>query len=178
MSREIGSEFWEVEINKQNKPILDIAHSYLLSGRTALDYLINDIKINKDLKRVYMPSYCCHSMIQPFIDNEVNVEFYDVTFEGGKYTYKIDFETKCDVIFIMQYFGYYNESVSQIISKFKEMGKIIIEDATHSWFSDYPYNRKSDYVFASIRKWTGLPGGAIAIKRKGHLLLSHQIKLI
>ncbi|QFF98018.1 hypothetical protein PB01_03845 [Psychrobacillus glaciei] len=168
---EIGSEFWEVETDNLSKFTLDAPHNFFLTGRTALDYLIKEMKLYKVVKSVYMPSYCCHSMIQPFLDNGVDVEFYEVLFENGKYTYKIDFETTCDVIFIMQYFGYCNEKVSELIIKYKELGKIIIEDATHSWLSDVPYNQESDYVFASFRKWTGLPGGAVAIKQEGQFCI-------
>lgn len=165
MSKEIGSEFWKVDLNEKRKLILEKEYQFLLTGRTALDYIIKDIKTNKDIESVYMPSYCCHTMIQPFLDNGIDVEFYNVYFENGKYIYEVDFETKCDVVLIMQYFGFYNELVGQLIRQFKESEKIIIEDATHSWFSTYPYSHKSDYVFASFRKWTGLHCGAIAIKR-------------
>lgn len=165
MSKEIGSEFWKVDLNEKRKPILEKEYQFLLTGRTALDYIIKDIKTNKDIESVYMPSYCCHTMIQPFLDNGVEVQFYNVSFNNGKYVYAIDIETECDVVLIMQYFGFDNEVVGQLIRQFKESEKIIIEDATHSWFSRDPYSHKSDYVFASFRKWTGLHCGAIAIKR-------------
>jgi len=168
---EIGSEFWEVETDNESNFILETPHNFFLTGRTALDYIIKDMKVNKVVKSVYMPSYCCHSMIQPLIDNGVDVEFYDVIFENGNYTYMMDFETQCDVIFIMQYFGYCNETVNEFIYKYKQLGKIVIEDATHSWMSDRPYNQESNYVFASFRKWTGLPGGAVAIKQDGQFII-------
>jgi len=165
MHREIGSEFWEADLGKDCKPISENTYQYLLSGRTALDFIIKDIKVSKEFKTVYLPTYCCHTMIQPFLDNGVTVGFYDVNYSNGRYTYEIDFETQCDAILIMQYFGYCNETVGQIIKQLQDSGKIIIEDATHSWFSDSPYSNSSDYVLSSFRKWTGLPCGAIAIKR-------------
>lgn len=165
MLKEIGSEFWEVELNKERKTILEEHYKFLLTGRTVLDYIIKDIKINKHIKSIYMPSYCCHTMIQPFLDNSIDVQFYNVGFDNGQYTYEIDFDTNCDVVLIMQYFGFYNEEVEKSINQFKKYGKIIIEDATHSWFSQNPYSHKSDYVLASFRKWTGLHCGAIAVKR-------------
>lgn len=168
MYKEIGSEFWEIELNKEIKSIQETNYAFLLSGRTSLDYIIKDLKVSKDIKSVYMPSYCCHTMIQPFISNGVDVEFYDIDFENNKYTYKIDYNIQCDAILIMQYFGYNNKTVTQIIKRFKELGKIIIEDATHSWFSEIPYNNKSDYAFVSFRKWTGVPCGALAIKQYGN----------
>jgi hypothetical protein len=170
MVQEIGSEFWDSELNQLNKININEQHQYLLTGRTAIDYIIKNIKNTLKFNVVYLPDYCCHSMIQPFLDNRIAVEFYNVNFQNGKYTYDIDFDTQCDAILIMEYFGFSNETVGQIINRFKELDKIIIEDATHSWLSDTPYNSKSDYVFASFRKWTGLACGAIAIKKDGDFL--------
>lgn len=158
---EIGSEYWEADISVHSKPITLNAHKFLLSGRTSLDLIIRDIKETAVFETVYMPSYCCHSMIQPFFENGIEIKFYNVDFKDGRYKYEIDFQTKCDVIFIMQYFGYCNETVEQIIKKLRESGKIVIEDATHSWFLDKPYSKKSNYVFASFRKWTGIQGAVV-----------------
>jgi dTDP-4-amino-4,6-dideoxygalactose transaminase len=166
MRTEIGSEFWEAELSTHFKPICKNSYEFLLSGRTALDFIIRDIKESAGFEIVYMPSYCCHTMIQPFIENGIEVKFYDIGFADGRYTYEIDLEATFDAVLIMHYFGYYNEKVEQIIKKLLESGKTIIEDATHSWFSERPFSSYSDYVFASFRKWTGLPAGAVAIKNR------------
>lgn len=168
MIKEIGSEFWEIEVNQKSTLISEKNYHLLLTGRTALDFIIKDIQRNKEIKSIYMPSYCCHTMIKPFFDHKIEVKFYDVNFKNGQYTYEIDFKRRCDLVLIMQYFGFYNEAVEPIIDKLKESGKTVIEDATHSWFSEIPYSKKSDYVSSSFRKWTGLACGAIAIKRAGH----------
>jgi dTDP-4-amino-4,6-dideoxygalactose transaminase len=167
MIKEIGSEFWEVDISCGSELVMDKQHQYLLTGRTALDFIIRDIKATREFKSVYMPSYCCHTMIQPFLENGVDVEFYDICFENGKYTYEINFDNRCDVILIMQYFGFHNATVEHAINRLKASGKIIVEDSTHSWYSENPYCDKSDYIFASFRKWTGLPCGAVALKQFG-----------
>ena len=165
MFSEIGSEFWKADIIDNQVRTFDNYHRYLLTGRTALDYIIKDIKASRPFNIIYMPSYCCHTMIKPFIENNVAVIFYDVSFIEGQYTYNVDFDIKCDAILIMHYFGFYNQKVPEIIAGFKDKDKLIIEDATHSWFQKEPYSIESDYVFASFRKWTGLPCGAIVIKK-------------
>lgn len=171
---EIGGEFWEIDLcrNHNNRPIVNDHCLYKLAGRTALDYIIKDIKLYKVLRSIYMPSYCCPTMIRPFLDNGINVEFYNVGFNNGRYTYDMDFETQCDAVLIMQYFGYCNQTVGQTVNTFNKFGKIIIEDATHSWFSGDPYSYKSDYVYASFRKWTGVPCGAIVIKHNSNFVAS------
>ncbi len=167
MRSEIGSEFWETDIAKGEEREIGSAHQYLLSGRTALDLIIKDIQASEPIGSVAMPSYCCHTMIQPFMDNGIDVEFYNVRLQKGRYTYEVDVETSCDVILIMKYFGFASEIADQSIEEFRKRGKIIIEDATHSWFSDPPNHRKSNYVYSSLRKWTGVTGGAIALKSSG-----------
>ena len=165
MGNEIGSEFWMADVTEKDQLIIDQPHEFLLVGRTALNYILQDIRASKKVKSAYLPSYCCHTMIKPFIDNDFSVKFYNITIENGQYRYDIDFDTECDIVLIMQYFGLYNPAVDTAIHKLKEKNKIIIEDATHSWFLDNPYSHSSDFVFASFRKWTGLSCGAVAIKK-------------
>lgn len=172
MNSEIGSEFWATDLCGTVHPVAERDHLFLLSGRTALDCIIREVKLTRDMKSVYMPSYCCHTMIQPFTDNDISVEFYEVGFKNGKYTYDLDVDKSCDAVLMMQYFGFYDSSVVKIIRDLKNRGKTIIEDATHSWFSALKYHDNSDYVFVSFRKWTGLPAGAVAIKRDGKFVIN------
>lgn len=172
MYSEIGSEFWQYSSNEvSNYQIPQWLHwgkenRLLASGRAALDHIICDIKSTRMFKTVYMPSYCCQSMIEPFISNEVEVLFYDVVLnQNGGLHYNIDYNINCDVVFIMSYFGYSSDDVSEIVEIFKnKRGKVVIEDATHSLFQIKAFNMNSDYVLASFRKWMAIPGGALASK--------------
>jgi len=172
MHFEIGSEFWQYSSsNKLTHQIPQWLHwgkenRLLASGRTALDHIIGDIKATSTFKTVYMPSYCCHTMIEPFISNGVEVLFYDVVVDkNGGLDYHIDYQNNCDAVFIMSHFGYSSYDFSEIIEIFKyKKGKIIIEDATHSLFQKQAFNTNSDYIFASFRKWMAIPGGSLASK--------------
>lgn len=170
MINELGGEFWELETAQEKKPIEQKPHKLLLTGRTSLDYILRDIKLLNNTVVAYLPSYCCHTMIKPFIDNGVEVDFYNIYFENGRFIYDLDFNTKCNIVLIMQYFGFYHEAVGQTIRVLRDNEKIVIEDATHSWFSESPYSYNSNYIYASFRKWTGLPCGSIAIKQNGQYL--------
>jgi len=170
MDIEIGSLFWDVELDHSSCNVFGTGHDsrYMLSGRTALDLIIKDIKKTRDMKSVYLPSYCCRTMIIPFIDNDVEVVFYDVILDGSNgYKYDIDIDVECDAVLFMQYFGFYCKEAGILEGRFKRSGKIVIEDATHSIFSDNPYSINADYVFVSFRKWSGLVEGGAAIKAKG-----------
>ena len=72
---EIGSEFWDAPLTeKQNNLCSGNAYN-TLSGRTALEVIARDLKAERGAKSVYMPAYCCDSMIAPFEKNgyEVNL---------------------------------------------------------------------------------------------------------
>lgn len=169
MKTEYGSEFMEKEPQITECSLFqeEQVYEYLL-GRTALDAIVQDATSVYEIKKVLLPSYCCHTMIHPFLKRGLRVEFYDVVLaENGGLTYCIDFEKNFDAILIMQYFGFYDANVLLLISRLKACGKIVIEDATHSILQPLPYSKESDYVFASYRKWMAVRGGAIVIKRAG-----------
>lgn len=166
---EIGSEYWleQNDVNVTNNSLkFEQEHRYLLSGRTAIDYVLQDIMMKKDIKKVYFPSYCCQSMLQAFQDKNIEIVFYKVT-HNGKLQYDIDVNTECDIFYAMNYFGFEESRMDNYIEKFVTKQTIIIEDITHSLLSEKIYNPKSDYMIASLRKWFPIISGGIAIKNVG-----------
>ena len=150
---EIGSEFWEPETFGDVK--------YLLTGRTALDFIIRDILAEHDVKSVLMPSYCCHTMIMPFTLHGIEVRFYDVFFDGGL-TVDVPECRKNELFLYIKYFGY--EALQGEIGEHE----LIIEDQTHSWMNGV--ESKADYTYASYKKWTGISGIARAVKKHGKFI--------
>lgn len=161
---EIGSEFWEIEIQntKNDLSILNIGKDYelLMSGRTAIDFCLQDF--NDRVKVVYMPDYCCNSMLQPFIDNGYNIIFYHFDFINKKYI--IDTNTKCSIFFAVSYFGYSDSTMDDSISQFSINQVVIIEDITHRFLSNKNHCEDSTYLVASLRKWIPILSGGVAIK--------------
>lgn len=169
---EIGSEFWTgctpQRPFQNNWPLMRPA-LYLdfdggvvetLSGRTAIEYAAEHM-VYHGVKSIYMPSYCCHTMIEPFTKHGMLVKFYDVVASKNGLQRKVDFNTDCDVIFLMDYFGHVDEETAKIASAFKD--RFLIYDATHSVYSEIdmkPY----DYVCGSYRKWVDINCGFIAKK--------------
>lgn len=147
MIREIGSEFWQ-----QYAPVsVEIAdnEAILLSGRTALRFIIEDIYKNKDVRKVLMPEYCCDSMIFPFVQSGIAVEFYQVHRDGLNFPYDND----ADIIFLIDFFGYVNDQNEEIARNEKQKGKIVIYDATHKLDGNKAVEAFADYMFCSYRKW-------------------------
>ena len=162
---EIGSEFWfDLEIKDI---ITESQETLVLSGRTAIDVIIKDILKTRKIRNVYLPAYCCDSMIDPFIRNGIAVNLYDMYFDE-KLQYLIDADLETDVFYVNNYFGYENTISNKILEHFKNKGAVVIYDKTHSLFmTNDATDVYADYTFASIRKWIGVVCGAIVYKKEG-----------
>ena len=163
---EIGSDFWECtdSLNSDNSEFWNIGKEtiYTLSGRTAIYYCLENIIAKREIKKAYVPSYCCDSMIKPFIDLGIDVEYYDVYYNYGL-KYNVEYRDDVDSFLAMNYFGYASTNMDQYIKKFKEYGAVVIEDITHSVFSTKRYSEYADYLIGSLRKWMPILSGGIAI---------------
>ena len=161
--REIGSEFW-LESEPQTLSC-DRDGIYVLSGRTAIDLIIQDIISTKRVINVYMPAWGCDSMLAPFVARGIDIKFYDISLVESADTAEIlcDFcDFRENIFYVTNYFGYENTLPVETVNKFKEQGSIILYDRTHSFLmEDDPYLALADYSFASIRKWMGVICGAV-----------------
>ena len=115
---EIGSEFWLEDDLPQ--AISDRDGVYVLSGRTAIDLIIQDILKTKKIRNVYMPAWCCDSMIAPFVERGILVDWYDVHFDG-QLQYLVDKHKQTEIFYVTNYFGCENTIDISIIKHFKEI---------------------------------------------------------
>ncbi len=162
---EIGSEFWAPDVRRKTQ--------VFLSGRTALDFIIRDILAQEKVQRALLPSYCCHTMIEPFLRNGLAVRFYDVFPNEKGLTGALPDARDGEVLLVMSYFGY--SCLQDLYLEDMRRWKWVIEDRTHSWLSsDKPMG--ADYEFVSYRKWTGLSGVASAHKRKGAFTIRPELR--
>ena len=147
MKIEIGSEFWEkasyVHPEKADNEV------YLLSGRTALKFIIDDICNTRKFRKVLIPSYCCESMMEPFIASGIDTQFYKVHVDSVDYPYEND----ADAVLLLDFFGYVNPENEKIACCEKQAGKIVIYDATHKLDGNPAVEVYADYSFCSYRKW-------------------------
>lgn len=177
---EVGSEFWLEKLDEKKKNDLSYFqlgkdHAFLLSGRTAIYFILENILKTKKIKNVYMPSYCCKSILQVFIDKKINIEFYDVNYNNG-IIYNINTNKKYDIFFAMNYFGYTSTNMAKHIKEFKNKGTIVIEDITHSLLSDIQYCEFSDYLIASLRKWFPIMTGGLAVNLNNEFIIKEKYK--
>lgn len=171
--QEIGSEFWSGctptvshFFTMRPSTIYD-KHLYkvveTLSGRTALEHIV-EILCGKGKRIAYLPSYCCHTMIEPFLKHGMKVLFYDVRLTAKGLRREIE-EIDYDVMLLMDYFGHTDNETINIGQSEHEKGRTIIYDATHSMYSPLdtdPY----DFVYGSYRKWVDINCGFVAWKEE------------
>lgn len=164
---EIGSEFWTgcSSLGQQGcKWVQPEGWSLMetLSGRVALEYVVERIKAN-GASSIYMPSYCCHTMIEPFIKHGVKVVFFEVVLSEIGLKRQFNPDNGCDAVFLLDYFGHVDKETAAIAKEQKAKGKTLIYDATHSIYSDFDPTIY-DYVFGSYRKWMDVNCGFVATK--------------
>lgn len=172
MRHEIGSEFWTgcSPIGKEGCEWAlprNWSLKETLSGRVALEYIVEQL-VKQKFTSVYMPSYCCHTMIEPFLKHGLSVKFYDVVLTETKLKKEFDPNHGCDVVFLLDYYGYVDAETMLIAKNQHAEGKLVIYDATHSIYSNISYDN-CDYVFGSYRKWMDVNCGFVAVKNSPNI---------
>ncbi len=162
---EIGSEFWShLTSNSLSRPIWTDWNGdkqLFISGRTALYAIIEDAVREYGCRKAYLPSYCCHTMIEPFLKADISIEFYPVIVREHKFVAEYNRDIKTDIFYQMDYFGYTQDAL------LPPDGAITIHDVTHSIYCNDLNLSSSTYLYASFRKWDAVPGAAIACKNTG-----------
>lgn len=172
---EIGSYFWldgnEKTLSEDKidwLPSVDDS-CFAFSGRNAIDVALRGILKDRSIDRVFAPSYCCVSMLQSFIDRGLKVQFYDVGYKDGAFTYQAPTADEHSIVLIMSYFGLGTSEAHRQIEEIKKSGAVVIEDITHSLLCKTPSSDYSDYLVASLRKWFAIPTGGWVGKRNSNL---------
>jgi dTDP-4-amino-4,6-dideoxygalactose transaminase len=172
MCNEIGSEFWiDSTENFENietlpKWIYKFGNPVLTSsGRGAISLLLRNCEIKT--KTVLMPVYTCNSVILPFIEEGYKCYFYDINLDFTPSLEDFDIYMDIGIFLHMGYFGFpTNNNIKHIVKYFKKKSALVVEDITHTLFSDYNRFEENDYYVASIRKWVGLPSGGFIVGTK------------
>lgn len=170
---EIGSEYAWPDRKPDNKEIESLKEiftyndrKFVFSGRTAIEYVLKDIGVEK-VKQAMLPSYCCQSVIDPFIDLGIQVCFYSVNFINGSLDIQIEIPRDVDILLWSNYFGFFHDFPEKLVLDFQRRGGIVIEDITQSFLSKSPVHAMSNYYIASLRKWGPMLCGGVAYKKEG-----------
>ena len=150
MLQEIGSEFCSVPVLDVATGVFPAATKWYLSGRSALYSIIVSLVKKHSVRTIALPSWCCDSMITPFLNAGIQVSFYSVL--GQKQCIG---SVREDALLVMDYFGF--TGFSTVPADYKG---IVIRDVTHSLFSNVYMD--AHYYFGSLRKWCGVWTGGFA----------------
>jgi hypothetical protein len=166
---EIGS-FFEFpryeEVEESNSVLYAIKTGYgsdynaifVGDGRQAIKAVLLNLvdKLNK--RKIYLPSYLCNSILQPFKELSLKFDFYG---HFPHLTPNIDYSIKNSLIYIIDYFGI--EALSNKEIEELSDSNLIILDITHSIFNKKRFKIKNENVImiASLRKVFPIPDGGV-----------------
>jgi|LSQX01.1.fsa_nt_gb dTDP-4-amino-4,6-dideoxygalactose transaminase len=170
--KEIGSEFWlNSELFKNGNGAIAYPKWLtrftnvvaLSSGRSAISLMLKEINSSVP-KVVLLPSYICESVILPFLQQDYTCLFYKINRDLTPDTDSISEYMNVGIFVHMGYYGFQtNANLDSIIKHFKSQSTVIVEDITHTLFSDFIGVNQNDYMFSSVRKWMGLPSGGFLV---------------
>lgn len=153
------------------------------TGRSALYYILHNLKQNHNISKVLLPDYLCSSVVIAAEKAEVEVVFYPLNekLELDERLFAHLYAEDCAVL-IINYFGLQNlqNQVSYVRSLNKEA--VIIEDDVQAYYEFAKELVGVDYKFTSLRKTFACPDGGL-VKTNNPLpdILStnkfHQYKL-
>ena len=191
---EIGSEFFLEKVNEREN-LIDVFSrgcekngrtiEFLRCGRDAIGFVCDDLIAQKEKGIVFIPALSCDSMVKPFevrgfetafyrlkdnltIDTDYLMESISGVIESGKYK-----ESSITVL-LMNHFGIADIKESAAALKKAYPDICLIEDVTHIIMEPSKYITEGsddiDYTVGSLRKWMGIPDGAIAIGKNEFLM--------
>lgn len=150
---EIGSEFWDIPLQNREEINEGKETLFVLSGRTGLELAAQDLISERNIQSIYLPAYCCDSMIIPFMKAGLKIYYYDVqpSEEGVHRQLKADHG--CDAVLLLDYFGFSQTETKDIAKHEHERGTAVILDRVQSQYSNNDTEKYADYTVTSWRKW-------------------------
>ena len=132
------------------------------SGRSALYYLLLDIKQRYGVSKIYLPDYLCSSVVTTAEKIQMQVVFYNINdnLEINVNTFQLQEQEKA-VVLIINYFGL--KDLESQINTVRTISKdaIIIEDDVQAFYEFHKPTMLADYKFTSLRKTFACPDGGL-----------------
>lgn len=139
-------------------------HYFTFMGRTAQQIAIRSEQEKRKIQTVWLPDYCCDTMIYPFHDCGLHtIRFYPIAWDSERQQISVDFRlftpVKGDIVLWCDFFIFQPELYEEMCSRLSQA--TLIHDVTHSLFDSNLSTEHDDYVVCSIRKWFSLMEGGI-----------------
>lgn len=155
--------FFELELPAQKEEIYPGALKYQ-SARAAFLALLEN---SPSIRRVWMPSYLCDSMLFPVRLAGKEIEHYSID-QGFAPANKIPLKSG-DLLFYVNYFGVGHDNVTHVLKQYDPASLVI--DCSQAFFSG-PYDCLA--TIYSARKFFGVPDGGILCTQKDIALPAEQ----
>jgi hypothetical protein len=150
-----GLEVRSTPGSTEGSPFSSSRLGYFLSARCAIHRICCYLKP----KMVWLPSYLCSAVIEPFSKLGVSVRYYHAgpRFKKSPIDWVQEVESG-DLVLVIHYFGFPNESLPA--DQLNRRGGVIVEDASQALFAKQQYPDSFCIVF-SPRKFFGVPDGGV-----------------
>ncbi|WBU88798.1 hypothetical protein [Cellulophaga omnivescoria] len=127
------------------------------TGRHAIKFIIDEIKLTKDISKIWLPNYYCQHVTSWLKKCYSNIYFYEIDpFSNAENLDLNTFSNPRDIVILNNFWGIYNYNIPTSKAK-----AIFIEDHSHGWQSTNCLNSNADYCVASLRKTLPIPLGGI-----------------
>jgi hypothetical protein len=159
----IGSMFAksDYEILKENvisNKFVPSNHRLFYTGRQAMKFVIENIKLKQQIPTIWIPEYYCQHVTHWLKNNYNNTRLYEINAKDHNELLQVDtFAQEGDVIIVNNFWG-----VNRCAIDKGNKNITVIEDHSHGWLSSLCTNSKADYCVASLRKSIPAPLGGIA----------------
>lgn len=157
---EFGSDFHKIKDFPIGISLLDIykAHRLYADGRQALEAIL----IDKEIKRLWIPSYYCHESVSGLGRLGIEVVYYPCTplTDPDKAIAGLDIGHG-EALVRMNHFGLHKKPKTPY-GQF-----LLVEDHSHDLISHWAMESEADWCFASLRKTIPIADGGILWSPKG-----------
>lgn len=174
MRKDIGSDYHilksDVDNVIENKENYDLLNGFakdthfLSTCRSAIAWILSK-EISPKNRRVLLPGFTCHSVLEPCEKEGYEVYPYPVTSQltvNWKEFLEVVNVVEPGVVILHAYFGFDTlGDCDAVIDSLQQRGIVVIEDRTQCVFSNF--TTRADFVVGSIRKWLPVPDGAFII---------------
>jgi hypothetical protein len=110
-------------------------------------------------KRIWLPAYLCHSIVEAVQAANLSIEFYpvslDLKLENLEWLSQLE---NRDLVLFIDYFDF--ESDREVIRAAKEKPAWVVQDAAQALLSSFE-RAEADFVLYSPRQYFGVPDGGI-----------------
>lgn len=166
----VGGEFElncaELEFDIAVNPVLPSfgapQETWLDTGRSALAVIARHLVHTAAESTVWVPAYCCESIVAPFLRKSLPVRYYSV----GERLDRLDVDpSPGDTLLFIHYFGCRNRTALRRIEEFRARSIRVIEDCVQAALTT-GIGTHGDHALTSLRKLLPQPDGAMLASRE------------